>query len=468
MQKTIEIHNGVVRHPLYRFKTPIDLEICAGEHIAIVGDNGSGKSMLVDVLTEKHPLLMQRVSYDFRPSKAKLVSDNIKYITFRDSYGTVDSNYYLQQRWNDDTPLVGDLLDDAFTLAEQSVRRDSTLSPSELASLTSERVRLRGHLYQMFHLESLLDKRIILLSSGELRKFQLTKTLLSRPRVLIMDNPFIGLDSGTRDQLRELLSMLTKESWLQVILVFSKTDDIPLFITHVIPVEDMTVLPKMSREDYLKIHQGQPPRVLSEEKEKRILELPYSEDYDEGAEDGTQQVIDFRKVTIRYGERSILKDLSFTVMNGEHWALSGENGSGKSTLLSIVCADNPQAYANSIVLFGRERGSGETIWDIKKHIGYISPEMHRAYRKDIRAVEIVASGKGRHHFLQIIKWRAKAGAAGKGFRERPYPPDTRRASSWFRPEEPPFGERRHRDFLQTTQQNTHHGDSLRGRTASDY
>lgn len=396
MQKTIEIQNGVVRHPLYRFKTPINLEICQGEHIAIVGPNGSGKSMLVDVLTEKHPLLVQRVSYDFRPSKAKMVSDNIKYITFRDSYGTSDSNYYLQQRWNqydiDDAPLVGDLLNDAFELAEQSVRRDSELSAEDLSCMTSDRLRLRNHLYEIFHLETLLDKRIILLSSGELRKFQLTKTLLSNPRVLIMDNPFIGLDAQTRNQLQELLSMLTQESWLQVILVFSKTDDIPSFITHVIPVEDMTVLPKISREAYLQTHQAQPARVLNEEQAQRILSLPYDSDANDTCQAGSQQVIDFRGVTIRYGERCILKDLSFTVMNGEHWALSGENGSGKSTLLSIVCADNPQAYANSIVLFGRPRGSGETIWDIKKHIGYISPEMHRAYMKDIRSVEIVASG----------------------------------------------------------------------------
>lgn len=103
-------------------------------------------------------------------------------------------------------------------------------------------------------------------------------------------------------------------------------------------------------------------------------------------------VIEFRNVRIRYGERTILKDLSFTVRQGEHWALSGENGAGKSTLLSIICADNPQAYANQIILFGQQRGTGESIWDIKRHIGYISPEMHRAYLKNLPAVEIVASG----------------------------------------------------------------------------
>jgi molybdate transport system ATP-binding protein len=97
-------------------------------------------------------------------------------------------------------------------------------------------------------------------------------------------------------------------------------------------------------------------------------------------------------VTIRYGERTILKDLDWTVRQGEHWSLSGQNGSGKSTLLSLVCADNPQSYACDISLFGHRRGSGESIWDIKKHIGYVSPEMHRSYKQNIPAIQIVASG----------------------------------------------------------------------------
>ena len=118
-----------------------------------------------------------------------------------------------------------------------------------------------------------------------------------------------------------------------------------------------------------------------------ILKLPYKND-DYHAE----EVVKMNKVSIRYGERTILKDLNWTVMKGEHWSLSGQNGSGKSTLLSLVCADNPQRYACDISLFGKKHGSGESIWDIKRRIGYVSPEMHRGYKHNIPALQIVASG----------------------------------------------------------------------------
>ena len=233
----------------------------------------------------------------------------------------------------------------------------------------------------------MLDKHIILLSSGELRKFQLTRTLLSGPRVLIMDNPFIGLDAKTRDLLHVLLRRLTEMTRLQVILVLSKTDDIPEFITHVIPVEDRTCGDKISLQEYLHQRREVPAHVLPEEKRERILNLPYGENLYHA-----EHIVDLNKVSIRYGDRTILKDLDWTVRCGEKWALSGDNGSGKSTLLSLVCADNPQSYACDIALFGRKRGSGESIWEIKKHIGYVSPEMHRAYLKNLPAIDIVASG----------------------------------------------------------------------------
>ncbi|MCM1311433.1 MAG: ATP-binding cassette domain-containing protein [Bacteroides sp.] len=396
MQKIIEIKEGVARHPLYRMRTPVNLEILAGEQIAIVGDNGAGKSMLVDMITEKHPLLITHVNYDFSPRQSKMVSDNIKYITFRDSYGTNDGQYYYQQRWNqhdmEGIPLAGELLDESFRIAERSVATETRLDDSERAALLEERRALRQRLYDMFRLDRLVDKHIVMLSSGELRKFQITRTLLSNPRVLIMDNPFIGLDVDARRQLHELLTVLSEETEITLILVLSKTDDIPSFVTHVIPVDKMDMLPKMTLAEYKRQLGGQPARALDEAKEKAILGLPYAVDADCEAEKGTEHVIDFKDVCIKYGSHTILNNLNFTVMNGERWALSGENGAGKSTLLSIVCADNLQAYANNIVLFGQRRGSGETIWDIKKHIGYISPEMHRAYMKDLPAIEIVASG----------------------------------------------------------------------------
>lgn len=367
MQNIIAIENGVTRHPLYRMKEPINMTLAAGEHIAIVGRNGGGKSILVDTVTGRWPLLMNEVKYDFSPSPSKMAYENIKYIAFRDSYGDADGNYYYQQRWNahdlDETPLVQDLLPQ---VADQDLKRT---------------------LYDLFGIEAMLDKHIILLSSGELRKFQLTKTLLGNPRVLIMDNPFIGLDAGTRDQLHTLLGELTRVTSLQVILVLSKTDDIPAFITHVIPVEDRICGEKITLAEYLAVRPLVPERMLSAEKEDRILNLPYHAGLYHA-----ENVVELNRVSIRYGERTILKELDWTVKCGEKWALSGENGSGKSTLLSLVCADNPQSYACDISLFGRKRGSGESIWEIKEHIGYVSPEMHRAYLKNLPAIDIVASG----------------------------------------------------------------------------
>lgn len=367
MQDIIKIENGVTRHPMYRMKEPVNMTLAAGEHIAIVGRNASGKSMLVDIVTGRWPLLMNEVKYDFSPFVSRMAYENIKYIAFRDSYGDADGNYYYQQRWNsqdlEETPLVRDLLPQV---------------PDN---------ELKRTLYALFGVNEMLDKHIILLSSGELRKFQLTKTLLGNPRVLIMDNPFIGLDAKTRDRLHALLAELTRVTSLQVILVLSKSDDIPSFITHVIPVEERVCGAKITLAGYWATRPPLPMRMLSAEKEDRILNLPYH--------DGlyhTEHVVDLNKVSIRYGERTILKELDWTVKCGEKWALSGDNGSGKSTLLSLVCADNPQSYACDISLFGRKRGTGESIWEIKKHIGYVSPEMHRAYLKNLPAIDIVASG----------------------------------------------------------------------------
>ena len=161
-----------------------------GKISAIAGRNGSGKTLYIDQL------------------RKQLASDKVRYIAFTDSYGVnVDGQYYLQLRWNQhdidhETPTVGELLERAYLLTGED---------------TEERRELKKHLYDLFHIEPLLDKYVITLSSGELRKFQLTKTLFADPQLLIMDNTFIGLDAETRDQLKALLLQLAEEINIEII-----------------------------------------------------------------------------------------------------------------------------------------------------------------------------------------------------------------------------------------------------------
>jgi molybdate transport system ATP-binding protein len=303
------------------------LDIRKGEQVALVGPNGSGKSRLAAAFAGR---------------------SGAKYITFRDSYGSYgDRNFFMQQRWN------------LFTLEGDPPSAGEQLRKEAVSSADPAAARRLEELISLFGLEPVLDKPLVTLSSGELRKFQLTRALLGGPEILVIDNPYIGLDPRTRALLTRLLAALTATTTL--VLVLSRAAEIPPFITHVIPVADGDAGEKLPLEAYLDA--VLPPAVIR-----------------------------MRGVTIRYGERVILDRLDWTVRQGEHWALTGANGSGKTTLLSLICADNPMAYACDIELFGRPRGSGETIWDIKRNIGFVSPELHRAFQVDAPALDIVTSG----------------------------------------------------------------------------
>lgn len=369
---------------IIKISGPLDICLQDGQQIAVIGDNAAGKTDLVNILLGRRRLPGNPISYDFSPSHSPMVSDNIRYIAFQDAYGEAGNNYYHQLRWNsveidEETPTAGELLDNVFALACAS------------GNDVPAKERLRDSLYDMFGLRALLDKYIISLSSGELRKFQIARALFSMPRVLILDNPFIGLDASTRDLLSALLGELGSKNRIMMILVMSRVDVLPSFITHIIPVEGLKP-GKMIPVPEFKPHMVF-PEIASDIKEE-ILSLPpkeYSSKSFYKADKG-DVILKFNGISIRYDTRTILDNLSWTVREGECWAITGQNGAGKSTLLSLVCADNPQAYACDFEVFGHKRGTGESIWDIKRHIGYVSPEMHRSYQKNITAIEVVASG----------------------------------------------------------------------------
>lgn len=373
----IDITGGVCRTPEYALRKPIDLHIESGQQVAIVGDNGSGKTLLTDILRSRHSLQIPWPRYDFGEGARPYVADNIRYIAFRDSYGSVDGSYSYDLRWNSteidpETPLAGSLVDEAYRSGGED---------------TEARRLLRDRIAEAFHLRELMDKPVVLLSSGELRRLVLTRALLSGARLLIIDNPYIGLDADTRQQFTSLLSVLASQPHLLMVPVVSRVGDVPPFVTHVVEVSGRVALPMVTRQQYISRHTPPAGPLLTEEARREMERIPPLEgDY------RANRVVEMHRVSICYGSRTILSDLDWTVMSGEHWALRGENGAGKSTLLSLVSADNPQSYSQDITLFDHRRGTGETIWEIKRHIGYVSPEMHRAYRRDLPALRIVASG----------------------------------------------------------------------------
>lgn len=295
----------------------------------IIGPNGCGKSRYVEQMLRSHDGMRR----------------SVRYLTFRDTYGAADAGYYLQQRFNssehDEVPTVREAL--------------GNYTPSVM----------QQKVFKLFGLERLMDEQLIVLSSGELRKFQLAKALLGQPQMLIIDNPYIGLDVEARTLMTDLLGDLSTLGDLEVVLVVARESDIPPCAT------DIMRMPPAAHAEQPGFPVAMPSTAVA---------AP------------CHDVVRLNHVTIRYGQRTILNDISWTVHAGEKWALEGPNGSGKSTLLSIICADIPQAYACDVTLFDRQRGTGESIWDIKSHIGFVSPELHRAYRHDVAVTDVVASG----------------------------------------------------------------------------
>ncbi len=357
---TIRLENGVVCNPEVRLAEPVNICIDQNQQIAICGPNGAGKTLLVNILLRQYPLLDKREA----EYGSGIHGGDIRSITFRDSYGSADSTYYYQQRWNmtemGESPVVGD----AFPYVADQQWKDS--------------------LFRLFDLSLIWDKQLVTLSSGEMRKYQLARSLAAKPRIVIIDSPFIGLDRETRDMLCELLRELADKWNMQIILVVARPEDIPTFITHVIEVRNKVCMPMVEKDRFLSDYRTAAP-TLSQELVNVMHGLP---EHDMNSD----EIVRCNKVNLRYGDRCILDHLDWTIRKGEHWALLGRNGCGKSALLSLIYADNPQSYASDIALFGRARGTGESIWEIKKHIGYVSPEMHRSYSRHYPAIDIVASG----------------------------------------------------------------------------
>lgn len=218
------------------------------------------------------------------------------------------------------------------------------------------------------------SSQLIELSSGEHKKLQLVKALWLKPQLLIIDQPYTGLDVASRKNLNMLLDKVAEEG-VQLILICNDTE-LPGCINSFAEIRDGQLVEVDALESSAtEIHLREIPDFL---KESPV----YS----------SEDIVKMVNVNISYGEKQVLKNINWEVKAGEKWLLQGHNGSGKSTLLSLVNGDHPQSYANELYLFGNRRGSGESIWDIKQHIGLISPEFHWYFDPTATVWQSIASG----------------------------------------------------------------------------
>ncbi len=329
-----------------------------GEAWAVVGPTGSGKTTLAEALLGRHSLnggelrwaLFDRLRIAGR--KIDYPSQVVSHVSFReDSRLFSYAGRYYQQRFefaDSDTPLS----------LEQFLRAGTHASETDIAR-TCER----------FGIAEIQSQPFITLSNGQTRRARLARAMLGAPELLVLDDPFIGLDSAARADLAALLHELVNDG--KRLVLICREDAVPGWVTNVLRL--------ISRA-------GGVSPLLSEvaplaTKSNRGLTPP-----------PRQEVIDLRDVTVSHSGHTILDRVSWTVRTGERWALLGPNGSGKTTLLSLLCGDHPQAYSNDVKLFGRRRGTGETIWDVKRNVGLLSPEFHLYFTQPLTADRAAATG----------------------------------------------------------------------------
>ena len=339
--------------------TDISFSLTEDDCLAIVGPVGSGKTTLAKALSGR---LFRTGSVYFK-SRTNRVHPSILLVEQQHHFKNRSNmqDFYLQQRFNSADS------GDAYTIREE---------------LSNEDEELVAYWLGFFMLGQLIDKPLVTLSNGENKRLQLVKSVLRDPDWLILDNPFLGLDVEGREILSTCLEKL-RENSVQFILINSPAT-LPACVNRVMYLEEGRVTwdgPVSAYESFRRV-------------DKFVFNHTVMDDLIKSAQvyETFQQAVHMNDVTIAYGEKVILSGIHWEVNSGARWALSGPNGAGKSTLLSLITADNPQAYSQDIILFDRKRGTGESIWDIKKRIGYLSPELHVYFREPANVFNVVGSG----------------------------------------------------------------------------
>jgi len=368
-----------VRHMGQTLALDINLEVTKGEHWVLVGDDETGKGLLLEAIAGKVPVVAGKVNDTFLrqyrqenpvQSSRFMWQKPVSLVSSRHNFKSLSGSkeHYYQQRYN-----AADA-SDAMTVKQYL---------SEIEPFTDSPVWTLDKVVGVLDLQQTLNKELIKLSNGETKKVLLAAALLHNPVLLLLDNPLSGLDIQSRQTFNQLLTDVTR-SGITVIMIASP-EEIPDAITHVGIWNAGQKLAAMPKEQFTK-------KVQNIEKHSKLDETEIKSLLSATATSSFDIIVRMKNVTVKYGSITVIDKVSWEVRQGERWALLGHNGAGKSTLLSLIYGDNPQAYANRITLFDRRRGSGESIWDIKQHSGFVSPELFQFFPARISCSDVIESG----------------------------------------------------------------------------
>ena len=204
--------------------------------------------------------------------------------------------------------------------------------------------------------EKILDRGLRFMSTGEIRRTLLCRSLLSGARLLVLSDPFAGLDAESRSILMEFFNMIS--------FCASRSE----------------------YENLLEARNAEKKSVREKEREEFLCELKKIRSESNAAleteefSEVPESLIKFEDVNVGWDDHKVLVNLNWEVKKGEHFLVRGPNGSGKTTIMELITGDNMQVFREKVYLFGSRRGSGESIWDIKKHLGIVSYRLHVEYR----------------------------------------------------------------------------------------
>jgi molybdate transport system ATP-binding protein len=341
-----------------------------GQQWVVMGPNGAGKTFLALLISGAIPPIGMELTV------AEEIEPNVGLVTFSQQE-LLALKSWLQARWHSgiDTPseTVREYLsyEAVHDINPFEVRAHDAAERRAFSSKRSKTAALLG-------LTPLLKQPILRLSNGETRKLLLARALLKSPALLILDDPFAGLDAGARETLHQIITALAADG-LPMIVTVRRPDEIPPSTTHILSLKRMRIAGRRRHA----------PAKIPAASDAGIADNDPSGETDAHEE----SVVQLRNVTIRYGRRVVIDRLSWTVRRGEKWLLKGPNGSGKTTLLSLITGDHPGAYAHDIRVFGRPRRPGESVFEIRRRIGHVSPEIQCHF--DTRRTSLDAALSGR-------------------------------------------------------------------------